>query len=117
MRWVIHRHIVPVLFAAGIVPLVAHAQGTTVNQIIANITETMGLVLRLVFTFAIVVFGWGIVKLIAASGNPQKIKEAKGIILWGIIGMFILASLAGIVAFLQTYFGIPGGGTITPPHF
>lgn len=78
---------------------------------------TIDIILQIVMTLGLVAFIWGIVKLIAAAGNPQKMKEAKQIILWGIAGVAIMAMIAGIIEFIQIYLGIPGGGSITVPQF
>lgn len=102
----------PVLF---LTPL-AFAYASQLNDIIESMTETVKLILVLVMTLALVVFIWGIVKLIAAAGNPQEITKAKGIITWGIIGLAVMASLLGIIAIIQTYFGIDPAD-ITIPQF
>jgi len=97
-----------------------------INQIIVNLIGTARLVLVLLFVLAMLVFVWGMVKFIFAASNPEQLKKAKGILWWGIIGMFVLASVFGIVVALQTYFGIgapripipqfgPGGSIITMP--
>ena len=88
-----------------------------INDIITNMIGLVGKVAVLVWMIALVVFGWGIVRLIAAAGNQEEIKKAKGIIWWGVIGMFVLASIAGIIFVLQREFGIGGGGIIRPPQF
>jgi len=96
-------------------PFAAYA--SQLNDILTSLQGTTKKALQLVMTIALLVFVWGIVKLIAAAGNPQKIKEAKAIILWGIIGVAVMGMIAGIVLFIQGYLGIPGGGSITPPQF
>ncbi len=87
-----------------------------INQIIVNLIGTARLVIILLFVLAVLVFVWGMVKFIFAASNPEKLKEAKGILWWGIIGMFILASVFGIVVALQVYFGI-GAPSIPIPQF
>lgn len=87
-----------------------------INQIIVNLIGTARLVLVLLFVLALLVFVWGMVKFIFAASNPEKLKDAKGILWWGIIGMFILASVFGIVVALQEYFGI-GAPSIPIPQF
>lgn len=96
----------------------AAAAGSQLQEIITNTTDLIKVTAGLVWTIALVVFGWGIVKFIASAGNPEKLKEARSIIWWGIIGMFVLASVVGIIVFLQTTFGVGGeSGGITPPLF
>ena len=101
--------------AAVIFPMTAYA--SQINDILIAMQGTIDIILQIVMTLALVVFIWGIVKLIAAAGNPQKIKDAKQIILWGIIGVAVMAMITGIIAFIQAYLGIPGGGSVTVPQF
>ena len=87
-----------------------------INQIIINLTGTARLTITLLFVVALLVFVWGMVKLIFAAGNPQGIKDAKSILWWGIIGLTVLASASGIVFAIQAYFGV-GPSPIPNPQF
>ena len=103
------------IWAASIAP--ARATGSLIQQIIVNTTRLIELVAVLVWTLSLVVFGWGIVRFIAAAGNEEELKKAKGILWWGMIGIFVLASVVGIIEFFQRYFGIRGVQIIQPPQF
>ena len=87
-----------------------------INRIILNLISTATLFLVLVGIIALLVFVWGIVKLIASAGNTEKRREAKAILWWGIIGLAVISSAGGIVIALQAYFGVTGG-TIPIPQF
>ena len=95
---------------------VARAQ-SAIQQIIINTTRLIEYAAVLVWTLCLVVFGWGIVKFIASAGNEEELKKAKGILWWGVIGLFALASVVGIIEFFQRYFGIRGVQIIDPPQF
>lgn len=82
------------------------ATASILNQIIVNLIRTAALVILLLDVMAIMVFVWGIVKFIFAAGNPEALKKARGILWWGVIALFVLASVTGIVLVLQTYFGV-----------
>lgn len=86
------------------------------NTILTNIQDTLGIVIKILITLALVVFIWGVVKFIGASG-PQAITQAKKTMLIGIIAIAVLATMTGIVALLQTYLGITGGVPIKIPQF
>jgi uncharacterized membrane protein HdeD (DUF308 family) len=59
----------------------------------------------LLFVIGLAFFIWGVVQLIA---NPEDTKgEGKQNILWGIIGMFIMISVMGIIRVILATFGIP----------
>lgn len=85
-----------------------------ITGVASNLLATGRIVVTLMFVLALVVFGWGVVKLIVAAGDPEKIKEAKQFIWWGVIGIAILASIFGLISFLQGYFGVTGGGGTIP---
>ena len=88
-----------------------------INQIITNVIGTATQIITLLFVVALLVFAWGIVKLIAAAGSPEKLKNAKGILWWGVIGMAVLGSVFGLVLFLQNYFGVKGNAPVQVPQF
>ena len=103
-------------------PLFAYAQNPDaepVKSVLTNFQTLLTVVIEILITFAFVVFGWGIIKLISAggSGNQKKITDAKRILTYGIIGIFVLSSMYGILAFIKTYLGVPDNTPITVPKF
>lgn len=57
-------------------------------------------------TLALVAFFWGIAKFVLAAGNAEKREEGRKIIIYGIISLFVMITLVGILSFLQaTFFG------------
>lgn len=98
-------------------PLIVFAANSKIEGLIRSTANLIGTVTVVVFMLAILVFAWGIVKLIASAGSPEKIKQAKGIIWWGLIGMFVLASIAGIISFFRSELGIESIQTIPAPQF
>lgn len=105
----------------AIVPFLAYAQGSPnpegVNTVLENILKTLEVVVQILLTASFVVFGWGILKLITAGGNTTTVKQAKGVIWWGVLALFVLASLYGIILFIKTSIGIPENEPITVPKF
>lgn len=96
-----------------IVPALAFAATQDASNITGTLTATINiarLLVTLLFVLALVVFVWGMIKLILAAGNPDGIKEAKSYIWWSVIAMAVLASVFGLVAYLQTLFGVTSGG-------
>jgi hypothetical protein len=77
------------------------------GQLIARIMqEIINPLIVLVFLIAVAAFGWGMVRYFAAGqGSDQRVHDAKKIMWWGVIGMFVLASMWGIVFLLCDFFG------------
>lgn len=109
-----------IIAVSVLVPALAFAQSqgnpnaTQVNSIVTNFTGLSRLVVTLLFVLAMLVFVWGAVRLILAAGDPEAIKTAKSFMWWGVIAMAVLASVFGLITFLQSYFGVEGGGGFKP---
>jgi len=73
-------------------------------------TETLTVVL---FSVAIAVFVYGIIKYIASAGDAQKEKEARGYIVYGLIGLFVLVAFWALVTVVTSTFGLEGESETT----
>jgi hypothetical protein len=62
---------------------------------------------------AIIYFFWGLIVYLRAAGDPKAQEAGKNQMLWGIIAIAIMVSLYGIIAWLQSTFGITGSSTTT----
>ena len=60
----------------------------------------------LLFAAALVMFLWGASKLILKGGDADGLKEGKQSLIWGIVGMFIMASVFGILTVVLNTFGV-----------
>ena len=85
-----------VAFAA--LPSVLVTLLTTLQTILTNI---VGLVIGLAF----VVFLWGVFKYVTAGGADDK-KSATNIMVYGIVGLFIMLAAWGLVNLLLNTFGL-----------
>lgn len=88
---------------------------TYVNQVSDFIG---GAVAGLFMTLAVAAFLYTVVRFIMArakGGDGNAIKDARNQLGWSIVGLFVIFSIWGIIAFLQT--ALPSGNrtTITPP--
>jgi len=62
--------------------------------------------------FAIVVFFWGILKFIGNAGDQKAIEDGKKIMIWGLVGLFVIVSMWGLVGFLQETLNIGNIGSV-----
>ncbi len=77
------------------------------------ITAVGGLISRLTLIaagVALLVFFWGLAKFIFKSGDEKSHEEGAAVMKWGIIALFVMVSVWGIVNFMQRALGLP----ITP---
>lgn len=64
-------------------------------------------ILLLLFVVALVVFFWGIFRFVTNMDGTSEREEGKRSMLYGIIGMFIMVSVFGIIRVVLRTFGIP----------
>lgn len=93
--------------AAMFLPLLAGAAGLT--EVVRTIDGLVRSIVPIIMVLAILYFFWGLVKYIQAAGDPEKASEGKSIMIYGIIALFVMASIWGLVEILQDTF-IRGGG-------
>ena len=112
------------LLAGGAIfvfPLMSWAALESITDLVSEVGAIIEIAVIVVFSLAVLVFGWGIVKYLTAAGDATKIKDARVFLWWGIIGMFVLAAIFGIITFIGDQIGITPGGqqiinvpTVTP---
>ncbi len=66
----------------------------------------------LLASVAFLAFVWGVAKYIRASGQKNA-SDSKNLLIWGVIGLFVLVTIWGIVAFLKSELGF-GDGLVIP---
>ena len=106
------------ILAALSVPLVSFAQATQLTDIksvgrfiISTINDVFVPVL---FAIAFIVFVWGAFQTFIVGANDEDAKtNGKNLMLWGLIGFFVMVSVWGLVNILTGSVGF-GGGTTAP---
>src|SRR3990167_4376395 len=96
-------------FAVLAAPLIAQAQN--IESVTSLISSLVNYSITILIGVAIIAFFYGLIRyLFSATGAEDKGKAAK-IMIWGILALFIMLSIYGLVRLLQNTFGV-GGGTI-----
>lgn len=86
------------------------------NTLITGVDTVVKSLAPLLVAIAVLIIVWGLVVFIAKADNEQEREIGKQRMVWGIIALFIIVSVWGFVALLQTFTGINGGmGTIIAP--
>ena len=79
----------------------------TLEQIIAAVnTNIVNPLIFLLLAVALVVFLWGLVSYFQNIDNPEE--RSKGIrhMIWGVVGLVIMISFAGIINIIKNLIGV-----------
>ena len=98
-----------------LMPALVFAQDSDVGGIIPLIGNIIGALTPIVVALALLYFFWGLAKYILAAGDEAKKDEGKNIMIWGVIALFVMVSIWGIIGLLGETFGIDPGGVIEIP--
>ena len=77
-----------------------------ITQVVNPIKQILGLALPILFVLAILYFVWGLAKYILAAGDDGSKAEGRNIMTWGVIALFVMVSVWGLVAILANTFDI-----------
>lgn len=82
---------------------------TSLQTLIRAIGNLLNLLIPILAAAALLVFLWGVAKFIFKLGGSEKAtEEGRNAMVWGLIALFVLASVWGIVFFFQRSLNLPG---------
>ena len=97
-------------------PFLAFAQVSSIydaGRIIIDIINNVAV--PIVFALAFIVFIWGIFQYFIQGGHDEEKREAgRSLMLWGLIGFFIMVSVWGLVNILRGTFSLNNGAPNYP---
>ncbi len=105
------------LISFGIValasPVLAFGQElNNVKSLAESIGDIINILIPIIFALAMLFFFWGLAMYI--FGGEHKADQAKKTMIWGVVAIFVMAAVWGLVAFLGDALGIDTG---TGPGF
>ncbi len=86
------------------VPILVSAQistPTTFKEFIILLISIVQLAIPVVAALTMLVFFWGLAKFIFHADNEDKIEEGRKMMFWGVIAIFVMFSVWGLIAFLN----------------
>lgn len=100
-------------------PMLALAQTNPnlsgISSLVGQIGGIIAKIIPVMFALAIVYFFWGVIQYIRSAGDPKAADAGKSIMIYGLIGIAVMASLYGLIAWLQGTLGVSGAGTVVLP--
>ena len=88
---------------------------TPLKQLIVSVGEIVNLLIPIAIAVALIVFFWGLIKYIQASGKGHE--QGKNIMIAGLVSLFVMVSVWGIVRLEQSALGVDQNNTINAPRF
>lgn len=99
------------------VPAIVAAQQTTAAQgllgTLALANRILNGLVGLMILIAILAFFWGLIKYLFSGGGEDK-SEGLKLMFYGVIAIFVMVSIWGIIRLLQQTFGVGNNTSITP---
>ena len=93
-------------------PMIALAQ--TVETILQRVGGIINIITIIVVALALLFFLWGLA-LYIFSGPGEKRDEGRQTMVWGVVALFVMVSVWGLVRVLSNTFGVGAGGTAPIP--
>ena len=82
---------------------------TGIDNLVTDAGTIVNKVIPIMFALALLGFFWGIVQYI--FGSEEDKASAKKTMIWGVVALFVMSSIWGLVAWLGTASGV-GTGTV-----
>jgi len=113
-------HRLSIISGAAIValflPMLAFAQGTDLaglNTVLEGLSGIVATLVPIAFAAILLFFFWGLAKYM--FGDAEDKEKGKNLMIWGVIALFVAASIWGLVAFVGDIFGVDQGDNIENP--
>lgn len=98
-------------FLLAVFPILASAQ--TVQSTIGLVGSIVASLIPIIIGIAVLTFLWGVMKYVVAK-SPEEQKEARSVILYGIVILFVMVAVWGLVDLLGDTLGIDTNSTTAP---
>ena len=97
-------------------PILASA-ANALDDFLNTIIATLNTVIVILFILLTIYFIWGVLQYVGAAGDEEKLKDGRRHMLWGLIGLAVVAAAWGIANLLVNYLGVTPGTTPVVPTF
>ena len=84
-----------------------------VNSLLIAFKNLVGQAIPVAFSLGILFFFYGIALYVLRAGDEKKAKEGKSIMIYGVIAIFVMSSIWGLIAFIDQELGISNPSTYT----
>jgi hypothetical protein len=101
------------VLAMAIVPNIAFGAGEAISGLIQWIGNMLNLLIPIMITLAVVIFFWGLALFLLKADEEKE--KGRDIMLYGVLTLFVMVSIWGLVGILANTLGVGVGGTVNLP--
>ena len=84
----------------------AQSSGGKLEAIFGTFSDFLDDIVIFLMLLATAVFLWVIIKYLTAGGDEEKIKEARSMIIWGIVFLAVMVAVWGFVNIVLDFLGL-----------
>ena len=97
------------------VPILAFAQtAQNLRGLLGLAGDLLNMLIPILIALTLVIFFWGLAMYVRGAGESAT--EGKSIMIAGLLALFIMVSVWGIIRLFQNTLGVQGSNPIPPPH-
>ncbi len=100
-----------------VVALAATAAATDAFSLVRILQNIIDAVVPFVIGLGVLVFIYGVFNFVTSAGDEEARAGAKQLIIWGIIGIFVMVSVWGLVHILVGTFNLDTRGEALPVQY
>ena len=101
------------LIISSLFPVISFAALDGVKGLLQAFVKLLNLVIPAIFGLSLIYFLWGGSQFILKAGEQKARDEGKKKMLWGIVALFVMISIYGIVRAIGLAFNIAPGGDMS----
>ena len=87
-----------------------------VGDLATNLTAVINKIIPFIFAITVIFFFWGLFQFLRGSGDPKMREEGRSHMIYGILAIFVMLSIYGLIGWLQGTFNITGSETVNLPE-
>ena len=99
-----------------VTPMLSSAQALAqINTLAGAFGGIVNVLIPIMMALAVLAFFWGLVKYIASASDEAAKESGKNLMIWGMIALFVMVALWGILGWVQSNLGLSGTVITSPP--
>ena len=100
--WKLHTLVATIIVFT--LPLAASAQARDLNGFVNILINILQKTVSVIFGIALLGFLWGVAKFVFSAGSEQAVSQGRSVMFYGIITLFVMGAIWGILGLIGNTF-------------